>query len=75
MTLKYCPSCKRNVQTNYDWNVLVLVILLFLGLIPGLIYVVWKVIKGRSCPICRIPEGMMDNPKFDTDASDKDKKE
>lgn len=61
--MKYCPNCKRNVNTEHSWHVVVLIILLLLGLIPGIIYLIWK--WPRRCPICHTPESMMYAPKFD----------
>ena len=63
MTLKWCPSCKRNVDTEHSWNIAILIILFILGVIPGLIYMAltWK---GR-CPICHIPDKLMFAPKLE----------
>ncbi len=58
--MKYCPSCGRNVNTEHSWHTVVLIVLLILGLIPGLIYLAWK--WPRRCPICHTPEGMMTAP-------------
>jgi hypothetical protein len=60
--MKYCPSCQRNVNTEHSWSFIVLIILLILGVIPGLIYLAvrWK----RRCPICKTPESMMYAPQF-----------
>lgn len=61
--MKYCPSCKRNVNTEHSWSTAVFIILLILGVLPGLIYMVirWK----YRCPICHTPANMMYAPKFD----------
>ena len=67
MTMKYCPSCKRNVNTEHSWNVVVLVILLLFFLIPGLIYLAWK--WKRCCPICHTPESLLSAPEFDNQAN------
>jgi hypothetical protein len=66
MTMKHCPSCKRNVDTEHSWNTVVLVVLLIFFLIPGLIYLAWK--WKRRCPICHTPEKMLTAPKFDDQA-------
>ena len=61
--VKYCPSCKRNVGVDHSWNLGLLIALLFIFVIPGLVYlaVTWK---GR-CPICHIPEEMLTPVQFD----------
>ena len=63
MAIKYCPSCKRNVNTEHSWHIGVMLILLLLGIIPGLIYIAvkWK----YRCPICKTPDSMLLAPKFD----------
>lgn len=63
MTMKYCGSCKRNVDTEHTFSVGLLILLLILFIIPGLIYLAWG--WKRRCPICRTPEKMLDNPRFD----------
>lgn len=65
--MKYCPSCKRNVNAEHSWSVAVLILLVLVGWvllwIPLIIYVVWK--WKRRCPICKTPESMMYAPRFD----------
>lgn len=61
--MKYCPSCKRNVNTERGYNGVVLVLLLIFFLIPGIIY--WAVKRKRRCPICHTPDQMLTAPVFD----------
>ena len=47
---KYCAYCDRSVHPEKDFSVAALVVLLFLGIIPGLIY---YFLKSPVCPICK----------------------
>lgn len=47
---KYCAYCDRSVHPERDFSVAALVVLLFLGIIPGLIY---YFLKSPACPICK----------------------
>ena len=47
---KYCAYCQRSIRPERDFSVAALVILLFLGIIPGLIY---YFLKSPVCPICK----------------------
>lgn len=52
--MRYCPYCKRMVRPikflSWGW----LVVLLILGLVPGILYLIlWALFKARECPICR----------------------
>jgi hypothetical protein len=47
---KYCAFCQRNVHPERDFSVGALVVLLFLGIIPGLLY---YALKAPNCPICK----------------------
>jgi len=53
---QYCKNCKRTVKVN-RWTIgstFIFILLLALGLIPGFIYLIWKIVKiGNRCPICR----------------------
>lgn len=52
--MMYCPNCHQNVQTVPQYNIVALVLLLLCGIIPGLIYYIWK--KDRECPMCKTTE-------------------
>jgi|SRR6185312_8881662 len=47
---KFCAYCDRSVHPEKDFSVAALVVLLFLGIIPGLIY---YFLKSPVCPICK----------------------
>jgi hypothetical protein len=47
---KYCAFCQRMVHPERDFSVGALVVLLFLGIIPGLLY---YALKSKTCPICK----------------------
>lgn len=63
--MRYCSSCKRNVNTERSYSLGLAIILLLLFFIPGLIYLAWGIHKGPRCPICKTPDAMLKNPKFD----------
>ncbi len=63
MTMKWCPACKRNVNTEPGYSLGILIVLLILFIIPGIIY--WAVKRGRRCPICHTPDGMLTAPNLD----------
>ncbi len=64
MALQYCPSCKRNVNTEYRLKGVVLILLLIFFIIPGIIYLVWG-LTGKRCPICHTPGKMLEPPRFE----------
>lgn len=47
---KYCAFCQRLVHPERDFSVGALVVLLFIGIIPGIIY---YFLKAANCPICK----------------------
>lgn len=47
---KYCAICEKNVFPERDFSTGALLILLLLGIIPGLIY---YAVKNKTCPICK----------------------
>jgi len=50
--MKYCGNCKRWVTPKREMSVLALVILLILGIIPGIIYLIYYLLKPKVCPMC-----------------------
>gem|GEM_PF-1489713 len=62
--MKYCPNCKRNVNTEGRVNWIIAIVLLIFLFIPGVIYIIWGLVK-RRCPICRTQDGMLEAPRFD----------
>lgn len=47
---KYCAICEKTVWPERNFSVGALVVLLLLGIIPGLIY---YAVKNKTCPICK----------------------
>jgi len=47
---KYCAFCQRSIRPERDFSVGALIVLLFLGIIPGIIY---YFLKAPTCPICK----------------------
>lgn len=47
---KYCTICEKMVCAERDFSKTALVILLVIGIIPGLIYFA---VKNKTCPICK----------------------
>lgn len=47
---KYCTICEKSVYPERDFNTGALLILLLLGIIPGLVY---YAVKNKTCPICK----------------------
>lgn len=47
---KFCAYCERSIRPERDFSVAALVILLFLGIIPGIIY---YFLVSPVCPICK----------------------
>lgn len=71
MVVKYCPNCKRNVNTEHGYNTVALVILLIFFFIPGIIY--WAVTRKQRCPICHTQAEMLTEPKPDDNSGAFDK--
>ena len=65
MSMKYCLSCKRNVNTESSINWVVAILLLIFLIIPGIIYIIWKAAKGKRCPICKTSRKYLEAPRFD----------
>jgi len=61
MALRYCPNCRRNVDTYRGVSLFKLCFFLMLFIIPGLIY--FFVIKERRCPMCNVKESMLERPR------------
>ncbi len=61
----YCPKCKKNVQVKEVWDsksLMTMIVLLILGLIPGVVYILFKTMRGDECPICGYTINMMKPP-------------
>lgn len=50
---KYCKNCQQSVSPTGRINWIIAIILLFLAIIPGIIYIFYcLVFKSKSCPQC-----------------------
>ncbi len=47
--MKYCNNCKQLVDPQKKFSTGILIVLLCLGVVPGIIY---YVIKKATCPMC-----------------------
>ena len=47
---KYCAFCERSIRPERDFSVGALIVLLLIGIIPGIIY---YFLKAPVCPICK----------------------
>ena len=61
---KFCAFCERSIRPERDFSVGALIVLLFIGIIPGIIY---YFLKSPVCPICkhsqwRIPPDEHEHP-------------
>ena len=64
----YCPKCQRNVDVSI-WDttsIIILIVLLLIGLLPGLIYLVYKLAKTKRCSYCGTLVNDMEPPRYDT---------
>lgn len=50
--MKYCGNCKQWVTTTKGPSIIITILLLIFGIIPGIIYVVWAATRGGKCPMC-----------------------
>ncbi len=50
--MKYCNNCKQMVEPTKKWSVVFLLILLVLGILPGILYLIYVLFKAKRCPIC-----------------------
>jgi len=65
----YCPHCNRNVDVS-RWTgtrIAILIILLILGVILGLVYLVYVMTQAEVCPVCGTPASMMTMIKNEAD--------
>jgi len=53
LSIKYCLLCQRNIEPVKKVNWIVFIILLLIGIVPGLIYFAYYLLKPKNrCPIC-----------------------
>ncbi len=60
----YCPNCKcnRSVSRWDTVSLLILILLLLLGIILGLVYLVYKMGQPEKCIVCGCPAHVMEAP-------------
>ena len=52
-SLTYCVTCKRKtIPTRGGFHIAWVIILLILGVLPGIIYIVYYYLKDLQCPRC-----------------------
>lgn len=65
--IRWCPRCQRNVDVS-PWNgtsIAILIILLVLGgIILGVIYLIYKLVKTKKCPNCGTLEMDLQPPRY-----------
>lgn len=54
----FCPNCCQNVVAIPSYSMVALILLLLCGIIPGLLYYLWK--KDKRCPICHLDEDRLE---------------
>ena len=62
MTMKYCPNCRQNVNVERKYSVFWLIIGWIFALVPGLIYTIVILARGKKCPICQTPYNVLEAP-------------
>lgn len=67
--LRYCPNCKENrfVQMKINW--IIFIILLILGIILGIIYLLYCYLSKQECPVCGMPANLMEPPRNNSGGS------
>lgn len=50
--MKYCGNCKQYVTTTSGPNIIISIFLLILGIVPGIIYIIWASLRAGKCPMC-----------------------
>lgn len=66
----YCPQCHKNQLGSLNINWIIFIILFILGIILGLIYLVYCFTKPRKCPTCKsllqppLPENMVSSKRI-----------
>lgn len=60
--LRYCPNCCQNVHAITGIDHTALIVLLILGVFPGLIYAL-ILSDSKHCPICHTPDKDLEPPE------------
>lgn len=63
--LRYCPECQQNRYLTMDINWIIFIILLILGVILGLIYLLYCYMVKQKCPVCGTKADLMEPPRME----------
>ena len=72
----FCPRCGKNVQVKEVWDsksLVTMIVLLVMGLIPGIVYILVKTLAGDKCPECGYTINMMMPPLMSEDGTPQDR--
>ncbi len=61
--LRYCPQCGDNRYLTMDINWIIFVILLILGVVLGLIYLLYCYLAKQKCGVCGMKADLMEPPR------------
>jgi len=50
--MRYCKNCEQMVGPQKDFSLIIFIILFILGFLPGIIYLIYSILKKETCPIC-----------------------
>lgn len=50
--MKYCNNCEQMVEPQKEFSALWFIFLLILGIVPGVIYLIYYLLKSKKCPMC-----------------------
>lgn len=62
--MMYCPQCHENRMTTMDINWIICIILLLLGVVLGIVYLLYCYIEKRRCPVCGTSSKLMEPPRY-----------
>ncbi len=60
--LMYCPQCGTNRLVEPKINWIIAIILLILGVIFGVIYILYCYLEKKQCPVCGTNAKLMEPP-------------
>ncbi len=63
--LMYCPTCGTNRMTELKINWIIAVLLLLLGIVLGVIYIVYCAVEKQQCPVCGTNRKLMEPPRHE----------
>jgi len=60
--LRYCPQCQQNRYCDMKINWIIFIILLILGIVLGVIYLLYCYLKKQKCAVCGTDANLMEPP-------------